>query len=311
MAKKKTKFKTIASNFEVYKANYPIIKLFQTARVYIRNDHIIAVIFEKVFDPVTPDMMAKDASLLTDENIDSWVTLKTMGIMTQIDLPPSIRSVCFTHEQIEYEHNDGIYQVKGVVRYNHNEVGDTIGTNERKGPQKWLLAFNTQQHFPTPYNIYPGSKIFKDKQSSTFLGREKLNSIVFVFVPYEDSPLSECIILVSNKCWVNTPFKECEQGMPGIFVRPTLDISAEKYEVHGNTSITLSVKMDPKHPRGTPVEVFLETTAGYISKQRYKIGVDTEFTFMPLGLLPGDEARIKVGWANYTGIAEKTIKVTT
>ena len=308
MAKKKTKFKTTASKFEVYKANYPIIKLDQTARVYIRDDHIIAIIFEKITVPVTPDMMAKDASLLANENIDSWIPLKDMGFATKVHLPISVRSVVFTETQIEYEHNDGLYHITGVVRYNHNEVDDTIGKNERKGPQKWLLAFNNETNFPTPYNIYPGSKIFKDKQSSTFLGREKLNSIVFVFVPYEDSPLSECIILVSNKCWVNTPFKECEQGMPGIFVRPTLEIVGND-EVKGNTNIDLKVKMTPEHPRGTPVEVFLETTAGYISKQRYKVGVDTGFAFMPLGLLPGDEARIKVGWANYTGIAEKTIKV--
>ena len=59
-----------------------------------------------------------------------------------------------------------------------------------------------------------------------------------------------------------------------------------------------------------PIEVHIESTAGYLPKRRVQtVDGSAFFKLHAIGLEPGDSIKIKVGWHNFTGAAEKIIKV--
>jgi len=58
-----------------------------------------------------------------------------------------------------------------------------------------------------------------------------------------------------------------------------------------------------------PLEVYLETTAGYLPKQRVVVNGAATFKLSALGLDTGDSIKVKAGFRHYSGKAEAIVEV--
>lgn len=166
-------------------------------------------------------------------------------------------------------------------------------------------------------SVYPhtvGSKLTPRQLSA--LGGNKMNLMIHVFVPSAQAKsFDDCLVafVTTDDVTANVEFKELDSVKSGLFAeKPTLKITGpatlgesktEDFELKYVDSAGKIVKSD--------VEVFLETTAGYLAHQRVKLtaGKGT-FRLAALHLRAGETIRVKAGFRHFTGVAEKEVAVT-
>lgn len=185
---------------------------------------------------------------------------------------------------------------------------------DMKGPQLWAFEFKGPQiQYSRASNMNPYTAVARERGASYFL-KERISSSMTLVSPFENSTLDECILVVNGACsFINVPNAVVEPWSKSFFKYlpvPTIVI-ANSMSADSVLSGTIEIRdYDGNlHPTQNG-EVFLETTAGQLSKTRYVMGQDTMFKIRSTDLVAGDTIRIKAGWRNYSGMHEAIIQIT-
>lgn len=207
----------------------------------------------------------------------------------------------------------GLYCLMSAVKFTKNDPTNKA-IFDMKGPQLWSFEFTGPQlRYTRVKNLNPHTAIARDRGDSYFL-REHVNSTMTLLSPFEDSTLDECTLFINtNTSFLNTPNVVIEPWVKPTFQYiPVPKIIMDSAEVKEDTYVTGSIQIQDYDGNIHPLqqgEVFLEATAGYLTKSRYLVGSDVKFKIGALGLEPGNVVRVKAGWRNYYGLSEAVITV--
>lgn len=147
-----------------------------------------------------------------------------------------------------------------------------------------------------------------------------LHPLMNVLVPFKTSPISDWMIGLN----VYSPdLVKVSNGLTlvpcvGLDVVRNTELPLVKFvdrstTVEANGTVTIDFHLcneDATPMLGREAEVYLDTTAGALSKYRVQTTNSTgSVTFRALDLVPGDEAKIKCGFKYFTGTDDFFIKV--
>ena len=146
-----------------------------------------------------------------------------------------------------------------------------------------------------------------------------------VYVPFADSPISEWAIGIScgpedndsNKIEFGSNIT-AEEGVSfpltgELNVFPKVKFLSQTASTNENSDVEISFRLESAD--GSPIvdvdaEIYLDVTAGYLTKKRVKTlnGAGTT-TFRPDGLARGESAKIKCGFKYYSGTDDVTVSI--
>lgn len=199
---------------------------------------------------------------------------------------------------------------------------DKYGSGERSARSMWKFSFGNSNGVPV--NAYSQTYFSK---SPLRVAQRRYNADAILFLPFkatlpcdEDATLHlfapnaglvSFIALPEGSTVEQLTIAEVSKRKADGEVFPDLTISAPTTAYSSNgieATVTCSWRNGGNVPDGE--EVFIETSAGYVSKQRAKlVNGQAKFKFIPLGLESGDVAKIQVGFRLFTGLAEAEIEV--
>ena len=199
---------------------------------------------------------------------------------------------------------------------------DKYGSGERSARSMWKFSFGNSNGVPV--NAYSQTYFSK---SPLRVAQRRYNADAILFLPFKatlpcgeeatlhlfapNAGLVSFIALPEASTVEHLTIAEVSERKANGEVFPDLTISAPttSYSSNGvDVTVTCSWKNGGKIPDGE--EVFVETSAGYISKQRVKlVNGQARFKFIPLGLESGDIAKIQVGFRLFSGLDEAEIEV--
>jgi len=181
----------------------------------------------------------------------------------------------------------------------------------------WMFPAEPSGALRTPFNrtlqSLPGREA-----AGLIYRRDRVNTPLIVCMPYADSPFADATIVVSgNRAQgVHHPFKAGlrEKGIASEIYRwPILSLSGPtEIAADGSTEVTMRVFDNITQQIDTRCNstIYLEAVSGYLphTRARLKEGQGT-FRVSAMGLLPGEELRVKAGWRYYPGADEISIRV--
>jgi len=199
------------------------------------------------------------------------------------------------------------------------DLGSPLGIAEWSDYGNWVFPLDQQGAPGTPFNRYIET-IGNKARTPRFLQLKRINCALQIYVPFATCDFTSCsfsIALHPDYGMIGNldpgrkvTLADVLKGAPGAF--PNLGISGPvEVKADGGALLTLSLKTS----RGTLIrdaapQVFLEQTAGYLSKHRL-VPQDgkARFRIMALGLDAGDSIKVKAGFRHYSGLAEHTLRV--
>lgn len=198
---------------------------------------------------------------------------------------------------------------------------DSYGVGERSAHAMWLLDCGSRS---LPINAYSETYLSKTRLKTAQRRRRRDANLYLPFSSTspcgDEATLQLFVSNVNLVSFVALPVgSTIEQVTTTDFfnrqtngeVFPDLTISAPTTAYSSNgieATVTCSWRNGGDVPDGE--EVFIETSAGYISKQRVKlVNGQARIKFIPLGLESGDVAKIQVGFRLFTGLDETEIEV--
>ena len=202
----------------------------------------------------------------------------------------------------------------------------SIFSGEKDDAACWVIGIDYEGNARPAFNSVPREKDTKAHplRASRHAGRP---ACLFVYQPFSDVPFDECsITLKYNKgygfstnakaAWVDgTNEKEmlATSGKDYNYVGQMYEAFPKFVVTSGGNNIaadgtdTVEFKMVDNDGKTIEkdIQLFLEATGGYLPKQRLitNKGVGT-FKVTALGLTSGEKFKVKIGFRNYTGVAD-------
>lgn len=227
------------------------------------------------------------------------------------DLRNSYPQKYFTAEQLGAQ-NGSYWCFRGRLIFNPKTA--VSGHEEKRGIQLWHVPLLPDASFGQPYNRLAVYQAAKDNVSSA-MQRDMRGVLATVFLPSETTPMSESTILLTPSSYYGY---RCNRDAPVVdgpsfqYPWPTISFIAENNELP--TDSMMEVRVQTNDASGNPIatEVYLETTAGYISHKRVVTNENGYgiFRFRSMDLLSGEAVRIKGGWRNFPGVTDLNITIT-
>ena len=160
-----------------------------------------------------------------------------------------------------------------------------------------------------PFNRYADTSVSKRNGQEEYR-KGALHSAIHLYIPYTPARLDACAMhiwthsaypLLIDRPVVGQPVEATRQS-----VLPVLSVTGpESLPPDGYAILTVNASMSDA--RGT---LYLEGVNGYLPKRRAQMtGGTASFRLGALGLEPGDEVRVKVGFKYFSGLGDITIPV--
>lgn len=225
----------------------------------------------------------------------------------------------FRAEQLNLPVNTGIWGMSDRIVYNMTNIN--YSNSELSPPCYWGVFLQHTGKLVGPNNIYIDSYLSKSN-----LGRNteknKGNPVLTLFsmssqpdinnsritLSYNSNYFFDCNINANDLSYLTIPERqeELSKYMPKIVSPVEVNVNA-----NSTTNITATF-VDPE--TNLPLNnysstIYVETTGGYINKNRIISNPSGSISVRPLDLSPGDEFKVKFGWRHYTGASETSVKV--
>lgn len=211
-----------------------------------------------------------------------------------------------------------IYQLVG-----RSEIDQTarVGNGEWCERANWMFLMNGDLPEP-PINVTLESYLGKFR-SPRYLMLKGRNCPLQMIVPFKTRNVEDCTFslcynadhgFASNVAFrTDVEFADVTQNGYNLRFHPTLQLTGPATVTKDGT-VALTVRLVDSEGGSLPgeeAEAYLECTAGYLPKNRVMVSGEgvTTVKFMALGLDKGDEARVKVGFRNFTGTSDLTLQV--
>lgn len=204
------------------------------------------------------------------------------------------------------------------------DLDQGLGSGELTDRSIWSIGM---KRFPLPWRLTaPRMRLIDTKESKIgvtdrYLGLQEMSLVAQIWMPFKDSNLDECGFLLNfNPTYGYRAnfdigdFKTHQELVDHVGFEPYFDATLSgpaTVAAGGTVAVNAAIHMADDVPiAGAAVELRLETTAGYLPKQRV-VTVDGQATFnvTALGLSAGDVIRVKVGVGHFTGMDDHTITV--
>ena len=185
----------------------------------------------------------------------------------------------------------------------------------------WCFPISYEGMLEVPFNSTT-ENVDRKGTAKRAAAQRRQHDVVLVFMPFADAPFTDCSIVVrtgpDGAVFGNVGEFEEKPGLLGDFVndlRPAIrlksgggDIPAETREV---TVVEIFDPMTGAAITDSGATLFLETTGGYLPRQRVKVAADgtAAFPVMALGLDAGETFKVKVGFKQYTGMLDVPFSV--
>lgn len=248
--------------------------------------------------------------------------LAPLGDLPSVDVGAHMRAVvksesCVEGSAIGLEGSLATARVKEIGRHVFNpQIGSAtvVGAGEQKDFSAFVLPMSSTGEVVEPYNHFAESANTKGTVNRT--GRVK--DAMAMFILYCDSAkaaVSNWTLIrpdADNLVVVDTTAGQWEVAQEGFNIfslLPAVELRANGVPNGGTATIEVSVKRD-----GQVVpydgELVVEQVAGYVPNTRVTVFNGTgSFKVMPLGLVSGEFARVKVGTKTLSGMADISIPV--
>lgn len=227
----------------------------------------------------------------------------------------------FTSKQLNFSGENSYWRVSDIKTLDLNDP--YYSSAEIEAPVMWSMIVNHSGKISGPYNKF----IETFNRKSTTVRDANINSSVVLLTAFSASSnpksFSQCRLALSyNK---NSYFDAnvlAEDVTNKSFDERTADLLSyfPLIKLTGNTTInadqttTLNISfIDPEtnlELTNYSANVYLQTTGGYINKQRVFVSSNgASIIVRALDLEPGDKFKVKAGYRNYTGVSEINYKV--
>lgn len=229
---------------------------------------------------------------------------------------PSIEKTAFkgfTNEQLGLA-DVGYWKMRDVVTYDNNNPD--FSSAEKDGYASWVILSEFDGKLIPPYN-----KFIDSYQLKTTLKRDcdiaGATLVAHVFKPFPTATLSQCKIIMHYKTnegfHCNVEATEHSGISVGDEYKPKIVVSAAN-TIAADASMTITVNVvDPETDQplsDMARSVYIETTAGYINKQRLSVNQNgATMKLRATDLEVGDLIKVKFGWRHISGMVEKIITV--
>lgn len=215
--------------------------------------------------------------------------------------------------------NTGFWVLSDSVVY--DMTSNIYSNSELTPPCYWGVFLQHTGKLVGPNNIYIDNYISKSSLGRT--GRKNKGSPVLTLFSMSNQPNTNNsrITLSYNPNYffdsnivaddlsnlsVEDRLTELFKYMPNIQSPSEINVSANSVANITATFIDPETNLPLNNYEST---IYVETTAGYVNKQRVISNPSGTISVRPLDLNPGDEFKVKFGWRHYTGVSETKIKV--
>ena len=206
---------------------------------------------------------------------------------------------------------------------------DVIGSTAWSDYAIWTFNAKRDGSLSMPFNRYISTYASKQHRDMLLISRHEIN-ILLLNVPFARDNFDGCTFVLKYnnafgcahnfenykdmpviKTMLGAYNLESSYGFKALF--PSLRLSGPD-KIEADRAASYCVEMYSKNTDtlvdDEVVRVYLESHAGYLPRRQVEIinGTAT-FPFYALGLSPGDQVKLKVGWRNYSGADEKIITV--
>jgi hypothetical protein len=160
-----------------------------------------------------------------------------------------------------------------------------------------------------PFNRYADTSLSKRSGHEEYR-KGALHSAIHLYVPHKHAQLDACAMHIwthpAYPLLIDRPVVEQAVEATRQSVLPALSMTGpERLTPDGYATVTVNASVSDA--RGT---LYLEGVNGYLPKRRIQMsGGTASFRIGALGLEPGDEVRVKVGFKYFTGLDDITIPV--
>lgn len=194
---------------------------------------------------------------------------------------------------------------KSAISLKRSEL---LGSVEWSDHARWVFGVDREGRLSTPFNSVLETAISKAPVTRTLVDRQ-VSAAVQVFVKFRDHNFSAVDALVTYH--PDLQFKTNTLDVKPYLDSYTFDHFYPRIIVDGPDTIgdlaTVQVRLvdENDEPIVKSTELFLEVISGYVPTIRVNLvdGVGS-FRVLPLGLNAGEKIRVKIGWRQWTGVAE-------
>lgn len=144
-----------------------------------------------------------------------------------------------------------------------------------------------------------------------------LPAYLHLYVPYADAGFDAIGLRVmlpssGSRLYSNQPFERCSpEVLQHHFTSwfQTLHINGPDEVPAQEKAIFSLAAFRNGEPCNMPLEIFLETTSGYLPRTRIQLAGEAGFAFRALDLEPGDIATLRAGFRFYPALTQKTVRI--
>jgi hypothetical protein len=225
----------------------------------------------------------------------------------------------FKASQLNLPTNTGIWGLSDRIVYQLSNIN--YSNSETTPPCYWGIFLQHTGKLIGPNNIYIDNYISKSNLGRT-TEKNKGNPVLTLFsmsnnpnitnsritLSYNPKYFFDCNISADDLSYLSIPERQQElyKYMPKIVSPQSVDVNA-----NSTTNITATF-IDPETDlplNNYSSTIYIETTGGYVNKNRIVSNPSGTISVRPLDLNSGDEFKVKFGWRHYTGASETLVKV--
>lgn len=276
-------------------------------KFYVTNNSITITVFMNQV-PYTEGF--ENSKIVTDEQAE---------IILSEDCSDVDYNHLFKASQLNLPTNTGYWGLSDRVVYDLSN--NNYSNSELTPPCYWGVFLQYPGKLVGPNNIYIDNYISKSNLGRTS-EKNRGNPVLTLFSMSNQPNLTNSRITLSynSKYFFDSNISADDLSTLSVEERkeelfkymPNIE-SPEEITVFANsTSNVTATFIDPE--TNLPLNeysstIYVETTGGYINKNRVISNPSGTITVRPLDLNPGDEFKIKFGWRHYTGVSETLVKV--
>jgi hypothetical protein len=211
-----------------------------------------------------------------------------------------------------------LYRIQARSLLKTDDPVRPLGKGEWADYSNWFFLFEGGRLANSPISAFTDSFISRAK-SMRYLLKGNTSCVAQLIVPFANRKVKDCSVSVcydqrhgmsSNVAFSEADFVAVTQNRYNGRFFPSLRLTGPVVILKDQlTYLDLElINSDGELLDEETADVYLESTAGYLPKTRVQAG-QIKIPVMALGLLAGDEIRVKVGFRNFTGVAEHTMTV--
>lgn len=249
------------------------------------------------FEPVHPDFVMRDV-------------LAHLAVPMIPESYPLDSARCFDGAHLRQDLEGRRYVERSAVTFDISTIG-----GQMEARTVWSVSMTRDRDFLAPINRTAETLAGRIGTRAFLASRDRIQ-VASICAPFDVDTLDACTVLLAlnpeHGIVANFDAGPSALDIPDFKVMPQLSVQGPAECGPGET-VELSLAL-LDGPTGAfvqgPVKLIAEDTAGYLPHRRVTIEAgEARLRWTALGLHPGEEARIKIGWRLWPSAAEHTIRV--